>query len=111
MVKDPWALGRYVLLARGVLVAYLLRGGFHLEPARRISDPFVTRTDMNGQFRFTDLTPGNYRVLSSFDYRLPDSQAMSIAGARPVKVDEGQDALQDLDLVVAANFVTLVRQG
>jgi hypothetical protein len=71
---------------------------YDLEPARRITDPFVTRTDMNGQYRFTDLAPGNYRVLSSFDYRMPDSQTMSNAGAVSVKIDESADRQQDLDL-------------
>jgi hypothetical protein len=73
---------------------------YDLEPARRITDPFVARTDMNGQYRFADLAPGNYRVMSSFDYRLPDSQTMSNSGAISVKIDDSQDRQQDLDLWV-----------
>ena len=37
-------------------------------------------------------------VLGSFEYREPDSQAMSSAGAKPVKIDEGPDLRRDLEL-------------
>ena len=69
-----------------------------LEPRRRVTDTFVTRTDMHGQYRFTGLAPGKYRVLSSFEYQMPDSPTMSNAGAKPVRIDEGKDSQQDLDL-------------
>ena len=71
-----------------------------LEPRKRVTNIFVTRTDDRGQYQFKGVTPGNYRVLGTFEYRMPDSPAMSNARAKPVKVDEGSDALQDLDLYV-----------
>jgi hypothetical protein len=73
---------------------------FDLEPRRRVTDTIVTRTEADGQYRFSGLAPGNYRVLSSFEYRMPDSPTMTNAGAKPVKVDEGRDVQQDLDLFV-----------
>jgi hypothetical protein len=71
-----------------------------LEPQRRVMEVFVTRTDIHGQYRFAGLGPGNYRVLSSFEYQMPDPQTMLNAGAKPVKVEAGRDAQQDLDLYV-----------
>jgi hypothetical protein len=69
-----------------------------LDAQRRVTDTFVTRTDLQGQYQFTGLAPGNYRVLSSFEYQMPDSPTMSNARAIPVKVDEGHSVQQDLDL-------------
>ena len=69
-----------------------------LEPRKRVTDTFVTRTDMRGEYRFGDLAPGNYRVLSSFEYQMPDSQTMSNAGAKLLRVESGRDVQQDLDL-------------
>jgi hypothetical protein len=73
---------------------------FDLEPRRRVTDTIVTRTEKDGQYRFSGLAPGNYRVLSSFEYRMPDSPTMENAGAKLVKVEEGRDVQQDLDLFV-----------
>jgi hypothetical protein len=71
-----------------------------LEPARRVTETFVTRTDIHGQYHFTGLAPGNYRVLSSFEYLTADSATMSAAGARPVKIENASDLQQDLDVYV-----------
>ena len=73
---------------------------FDLEPPRRVTETFTTRTDVHGQYRFTGLAPGNYRVLSSFEYQTADSATMSSAGARQVKVESGVDLQLDLDLYV-----------
>jgi hypothetical protein len=73
---------------------------FDLEPPRRVTETFTTRTDVHGQYQFTGLAPGNYRVLSSFEYQMPDSAAMSSAGARQVKVEHAVDVQLDLDLYV-----------
>jgi hypothetical protein len=69
-----------------------------LDPGRRVTDTFVTRTDLRGQYQFTGLAPGNYRVLSSFEYKVADSAAMSGARATPVIVDAGHTVQQDLEL-------------
>jgi len=56
------------------------------------------RTDVHGKFRFGDLAPGVYRILSTFEYDKPDMQAMEAAGARSLTLSEAADAAQDLDL-------------
>jgi hypothetical protein len=71
---------------------------FDLEPSRRVTDPFVTVTDMRGQYRFTGLAPGNYRVLSSFEFQKPDSVTMTNAESKPVRVEQGHDTQQELEL-------------
>jgi hypothetical protein len=71
-----------------------------LEPARRITDTFVTITDVHGRYNFGNLAPGHYRVLSSFEYQMPDSKIMTEARARELQVDVRSDLGLDLDLYV-----------
>jgi len=71
-----------------------------LDPARRVTDPYVTLTDVRGQYRFSSLAPGHYRVLASFEYQMPDSDTMTRAGAKSIQVDEGHHLQQDLELYV-----------
>jgi hypothetical protein len=71
-----------------------------LEPARRISPSFTTRTDVRGQYHFSGLAPGNYRVMSSFEYASVDSMILSQAAAKQVLVEATHDVQQDLDLFV-----------
>jgi hypothetical protein len=73
---------------------------FDLEPPRRVTETFTTRSDVHGQYQFTGLAPGNYRVLSSFEYQTADSATMSSAGAGHVKVESAVDLQLDLDLYV-----------
>jgi hypothetical protein len=73
---------------------------YDLESRRRLTDVRMTRTDVHGQYDFYGLAPGNYRVLGTFEYQMPDAAAMDMARARVVKVDEGQDQASDLDLYV-----------
>ena len=55
---------------------------------------------LDGKYTFVDLAPGWYRVLSSFEFLAPDSATMENAGAKLIKVEEGQSATQDLDLSI-----------
>jgi hypothetical protein len=71
-----------------------------LEPARRITDTYVTITDVHGRYHFGSLAPGRYRVLSSFEYQMPDSKIMTEAHARDLQVDVRSDTGLDLDLYV-----------
>ena len=66
----------------------------------RIHDLRTTRTDVHGQYTFRGLPPGSYRVLSTFDYQAPDSAAMRRAQAREIKIEEGREVAQNLDLWV-----------
>jgi len=71
-----------------------------LEPERRITDTYVTITDIHGRYHFWSLAPGRYRVLSSFEYQMPDSKIMTDAHAKEVQIDVRTDIAQDLDLYV-----------
>lgn len=64
---------------------------------RRLKDLQVTRADAQGQYRFTDLAPGNYHVLSSFEFE-PTDGPLEAGGARTLKIEESHDAIEDLDL-------------
>jgi protocatechuate 3,4-dioxygenase beta subunit len=67
---------------------------------RRLLDLRVTRTDIRGQYQFNGLAPGAWRVLSSFEFQMPDPAALDAANARLVKTEEGRDLAIDLDLYV-----------
>lgn len=67
-----------------------------LDPLRRIAETFVARTGLDGQYRFTGLAPGNYRLLSSFEYQTADSAIMSTPAARQIKLEAAADPQQDL---------------
>ncbi len=61
---------------------------------------FITCTDVHGQYHFSGLAPGNYRVLSSFEYLTVDSATMAQTPAKSVVVENTHDVQQDLDLFV-----------
>ena len=71
-----------------------------LEPERRITPCYVTATDVHGRFQFSGLAPGRYRVLSSFEYQMPDSKIMIEAAARDLQLDGQTDTAVDLGLYV-----------
>ena len=67
---------------------------------RRIGEPRSTRTDLQGKYEFFGLPPGDYRVLATFEFQLPDQAAMDAAAARTVKVEESHETALDLELYV-----------
>jgi len=67
------------------------------QAARRVKDPQVTRTDAQGQYQFTDLAPGSYRLLSSFDVEVSDTPLESTK-TKSLRVQQAEDLKQDLDL-------------
>ncbi len=71
-----------------------------VEPARRLTDTYVTITDVQGRYHFGGLAPGHYRVLSSFEYQMPDSKIMVEARAKELQLDARSDLSQHLDLYV-----------
>ena len=78
----------------------------YLEPydaasRKRLGDARMARTDMQGKYGFYGLPPGDYRILATFEYQSPDSEAMDAAAAPMVKVEESRDAALDLVLYVA----------
>jgi hypothetical protein len=65
---------------------------------KRLVDLRETRADIRGNYRFDGLPPGSYRVLSTFEYLAPDSNAMDLGGAVPIEVAAHTDLQTDLDL-------------
>lgn len=57
-----------------------------------------TRTDMNGNYRFDSVAPGDYRVLSTFEYAAPKPEIFEAYGARAIRVEKATDQALDLDL-------------
>jgi hypothetical protein len=74
--------------------------GYDPDSRRRVAELRTVFTDARGQYRFTDLAPGSYRVLSSFEFQSPDQAVMDLAGAKLVNIEEAKDLPQDLDLSV-----------
>jgi hypothetical protein len=70
------------------------------ERKRRLGELRTTRTDVRGQFQFTGLAPGTYRLLSTFDFQLPEPFAMDAAAPLSLKVEEGSDLPAQLTLYV-----------
>ena len=73
---------------------------YDAESKKRLTDVRMTRTDLRGKYQFYGLAPGNYRVMSSFEFETPDSANLDAANPKTVKVEDGQDAPIDLDLFV-----------
>ena len=73
-----------------------------IDPASglRWGDLRVTRAGVDGQYVFAGLAPGAYRVASTFEYQAPDWAAMTRAGAREVRIEQGGEAAQDPELWV-----------
>ena len=74
---------------------------YDAERRRRTGELRTTRSDVHGQFQFTGLAPGVYRVASTFEFQTPDGAALDAAGATAVQVTEGSDVAQDVLLYVA----------
>jgi hypothetical protein len=73
---------------------------YDVDARKRLIDVREARTDIHGQYQFYGLAPGNYRILSTFEFQAPDSATMESAGPRTVKIEEGRDTPLDLDLYV-----------
>ena len=72
-----------------------------IEPARRFKEPFVVRTDTRGQYQFSGLAPGEYRLLATFEYQSPTAAEFDLARAVTIKIEEARDLQKDLNLFVA----------
>jgi hypothetical protein len=59
-----------------------------------------TRTDQNGNYRFTGLPPGRYRVVSSYDADPTNRLSLEAAHPRNVSLREAADEAQDLEIVL-----------
>jgi hypothetical protein len=73
-----------------------------IEPSsqKRLSDLGKILTDTHGDYRFVGLTPGSYRIVSSFQCEDPDEGTMETVRAKTVVVSPATEAAQDLELPV-----------
>ncbi len=68
---------------------------------RRVRETYLVRTDTRGQFQFSGLAPGQYRLLATFEYQSPSPAEFDGAHAVSIKIEESRDLQQDLTLFVA----------
>jgi protocatechuate 3,4-dioxygenase beta subunit len=73
---------------------------YDVDARKRLIDVREARTDLHGRYQFYGLAPGNYRILSTFEFQAPDSATMEAASPRTVKIEAGRDTPLDLDLFV-----------
>jgi hypothetical protein len=83
-----------------VVGAPVFMEAFDPQSHRRLTDLRSTRTDVHGRYEFFGLAPGVYRLLSSFEFQMPDQAALDAAGAGMFKAQEGTELAVDLDLYV-----------
>jgi hypothetical protein len=67
---------------------------------KRLWEPARTLTDAHGEYRFAGLSPGTYRLLSTFDVDDPDEETMEAARPKEVVLQEAAAATQDLALYI-----------
>jgi hypothetical protein len=72
---------------------------FDPDTGRRLADLRITRTDGLGQYRFTGLAPGAYRILSTFEFQAPEVTDLD-AAAKLIRASGSQDELRDLELYI-----------
>jgi hypothetical protein len=71
---------------------------YDVDARKRLIDVRQTRADIQGHYQFLGLAPGNYRIVSTFEFLASDSAAMELASPRTVAIEEGRDTPLDLDL-------------
>lgn len=73
---------------------------YALDPVarKRLNGLRVERADAQGVYRFTGLSPGEYLVLSTFEWDNPTEEMLITARAKTATLREGQEAAQDLEL-------------
>ena len=65
---------------------------------KRLVDLRKTLTGPRGEYRFAGLTPGSYRIVSSFEFDDPDERTMEAVQASTIVLESAKDRAQDLDL-------------
>ncbi len=93
--------GTVNLSSQSVAGAPVFLEPYDLDPAKRLAPVRMTRSGPQGQFQFTGLAPGQYRLLGTFEYQSPDVAEMDAAHSIVVKIEEAKDLQQDLELYVA----------
>jgi hypothetical protein len=68
--------------------------------SKRLMDPIIVRTGVQGQYQLAGLAPGTYRLFSTFEYLYPEESDIEAMSPRLLIVEEGRDQQQDLDLYI-----------
>jgi len=93
--------GAVTLGAQQALGAPVFLESSGIEPGRRIKEPYMVRTDTRGQYQFSGLAPGEYRLVATFEYQSPTAAEFDLGRAVTIKIEEARDLQKDLDLFVA----------
>jgi hypothetical protein len=67
---------------------------------QRVGELWTARADAQGRYRFENLAPGMYRLVSTYEYLSPDTETFDVATAVSVTLDAHGSASKDLDLWV-----------
>jgi hypothetical protein len=73
---------------------------YDAELRQRAGDLKAVRADAQGQFRFLNLAPGTWRLLSTYEYLMPDSDVFGMAFAPSLTLARSGSASKDLELWV-----------
>jgi protocatechuate 3,4-dioxygenase beta subunit len=65
---------------------------------QRLAELRQALTNARGEYGFSGLTPGSYRIVSSFEFDEPDERTMEAARAKLLAVKAGSDSVQELEL-------------
>jgi hypothetical protein len=74
--------------------------GYDAVARQRVGELWTARADAQGRYRFENLAPGMYRLLSTYEYLSPESDTFDLATAVGVTLDAHGAASKDLELWV-----------
>ncbi len=98
---DPGSLQGTVTTGQDPVVgAMVFLEPWDVEQHKRDGEVRTVRADIHGHYRFQGLAPGDYRVMATFEYQMPDEAEMDCAGTRVVKAEAGTTLTQDLELFI-----------
>lgn len=78
--------------------APVLLEGWDPMTRKRLIELRETRADMRGNYSFVSVAPGDYRIVATYDYASPDSEALDATGAQPLRVEANTNPVIDLEL-------------
>jgi hypothetical protein len=65
---------------------------------KRLIELRETRADMRGNYSFSSLAPGDYRIVATYEYASPDPGAFDATGAQPLRIEVNTNPTLDLEL-------------
>jgi hypothetical protein len=74
--------------------------GYDTTSRQRVGELWTARADAQGRYRFENLAPGMYRLLSTYEYLSPDTDTFDLANAATVTLAAHGSGSRDLDLWV-----------